>query len=117
MRLVFLGNGRPDQATNFAHAEVPGCTVLTDPGRRVYRALEIERGILATLGGGSAKAAAAAALRGHRQTKVEGDAWQQGGLLLYDRGGRILFLQRNQDAGERPDLEGALAALAAAAKR
>jgi hypothetical protein len=111
--LVFVGNGRPEQAAAFASREVPGRTVLTDPSRRTYRALGMIRGVLPTLGPGSAVAAFGAALWGHRQTPVEGDPWQQGGLVLVGRGGRILFFQRNRDAGDRPDLDGALAALGA----
>jgi hypothetical protein len=109
--LVFIGNGRPDQAARFAEREVPGCRVLTDPSRQVYRALGMLRGVLPTLAPGSVVAAVGAALRGHRQTSVEGDPWQQGGLLVLGRGGEILFLQRNRDAGDRPDVDGALAAL------
>ena len=114
--LVFIGNGTPEQAARFANREVPGCTVLTDPSRRSYTALGMRRGVLSTLAPGSALAAVGAAARGHRQTAVEGDPWQQGGLLLLGRGGEILFLQQNRDAGERPDLDGALAVLAPAGR-
>ncbi len=111
--LVLIGNGRPDQATAFARDEVPGVTVLTDPSLRTYRALDLRRGVLATLGPRSALAAASAFRRGHRQAATAGDAWQQGGLAVVAPGGRILFVQQNRDAGERPDVEGALAALRA----
>lgn len=109
--LVFVGNGRPDQARAFAERETPGATVLTDPSLLSYRALGLRRGVAETLGPVSALASVGAVLRGHRQTRLEGDAWQQGGLLALAPGGRIVFLQRNRDAGERPDLEGALDAL------
>ena len=112
-RLVFVGNGRPDQARSFAQRDVPGCTVLTDPSLESYRALGFRRSIVATLGVGSALGALRATLRGRRQTRTEGDAWQQGGVLVLARGGRVIFLQRNRDAGDRPDLAGALAALEA----
>jgi len=109
--LIFIGNGRPDQAADFARREVPGCTVLTDPSLRAYQALRMVRGVRATLGPASIAAGVGAALRGRRQTRLEGDAWQQGGLLLLGPGGRVLFLQRNRNAGDRPDLDGALAVL------
>ena len=109
--LVLIGNGRSDQATAFAH-EVPGVTVLTDPSLRTYRALELRRGVLATLSPRSAIAAASAFRSGHRQTATAGDPWQQGGLAVVAPGGRILFVQQNSDAGERPDVDGALRALA-----
>ena len=111
--LILLGNGRPDQAAAFARDQAPGVTVLTDPSLRTYRALGLRRGVLATLGPGSAIAAAGALLRGHRQTATAGDAWQQGGLAVVGPGGRLLFVQLNRDAGDRPDLEGALSAVAA----
>jgi len=109
--LAFVGNGRPDQAAAFGRREVPGCDVFTDPSLKAYEALGMVRGVLATLGPGSIAAGVGATLRGRRQTRLEGDAWQQGGLLLLAPGGRVLFLQRNRSAGDRPDLDGALAAL------
>ena len=111
--LVLIGNGRPDQAAAFARDEAPGVTVLTDPSLRTYRALDLRRGVLATLGPRSALAAASAFRRGHRQAATAGDAWQQGGLAVVAPGGRIVFVQRNRDAGDRPDVDGALAALRA----
>jgi len=117
-QLVFVGNGRADQAARFAEKEVPGATLLTDPSLESYRALGLPRGVLATLGPGSTLAAVSAAVRGgHRQTRIEGDAWQQADLLVLGPGGRILFLQRNRDAGDRPDLDGALRALGAERRR
>lgn len=113
--LVFMGNGRPDQARAFAQNETPGATVLTDPSLDTYRALGMRRGVGATLSPRSGLAAVGALLRGNMQTKTQGDPWQQGGLMVLDRGGRILLLQRNRDAGDRPDIDGALRALRAIA--
>ena len=67
--------------------------------------------MLATLGPRSALAAASATIRGPRQTATAGDPWQQGGLAVVAPGGRILFVQQNRDAGDRPGLDGALRAL------
>ncbi|MDQ6692527.1 MAG: AhpC/TSA family protein [Candidatus Dormibacteraeota bacterium] len=114
-RLVFVGNGSPKFAASFADREVPGCLVLTNPSLDVYRALNLKRGVLATLGPKSILAGAAATLRGRTQTAVQGDPWQQGGLVLMMPDGRLPFIQRNQSAGDRPDLRGALESLAAQA--
>ena len=109
-RLMLVGNGSPGQAAKFAKG-FPGVTVLTDPSLDTYRALGLRRGVGATLNPGSALSAVGAALRGNRQTSVEGDPWQQGGLLLLGPGGQVLYLQRNRGAGDRPDLDRALAVL------
>jgi hypothetical protein len=115
--LVFVGNGSPDQAARFAAGEVPGCTVLTDPSLAAYRALGMVRGVLPTLGPASIAVGVGAALRGRRQSALQGDPWQQGGLLLLGTGGRVLFVQRNRNAGDRPDLDSALRALRPRAAR
>ena len=109
--LAFVGNGRPDMARHFAEKEVPGATVLTDPSLDTYRALGMRRGVAETLSLRSSVSAVGALLRGNMQTRTQGDPWQQGGLMVLDRQGRILFLQRNRDAGDRPDLDAALKTL------
>jgi hypothetical protein len=115
--LVLVGNGSAEQARRFQTKVAPDVPVYTDPARRSYGALGLKRSVRATLGPTSAAAFVGATLRGHRQTSLAGDPWQQGGLLLLARGGRVLFLQRNRGAGERPDVEGALAALKPAGSR
>ncbi len=110
-RLVFVGSGTPQQAAHFQRSFAPACTVLTDPGLDAYRALGLRRGVWATLGPSTWGGAVRALARGHLQSRVQGDPWQQGGLFVMLPGGRIVFEQRNRDAADRPDIEGALAAL------
>lgn len=112
-QLVFVGNGSVRQAQHFQATAAPECEVFTDPGLKAYAALGLRRSVGATLGPASAVAFVRATAKGHRQTSVEGDAWQQGGLLSMAPGGRLLYLQRNRSAGDRPDLDAALAALVA----
>lgn len=109
--LIFIGNGSPAFAGRFAERQVPGARVLTDPSLAIHRALGLKRGVMATLGPASLVAGVKSTLKGHRQTAIEGDPWQQGGLLVAVPGGELIFEQRNQDAGDRPDLDGALGAL------
>jgi alkyl-hydroperoxide reductase/thiol specific antioxidant family protein len=110
-QLVFVGNGSVAHARRFQERFVPGIPVYTDPGLQAYAGLGFKRSVGATLGPSSALAFARATFKGHRQTSVEGDAWQQGGLVVMARGGELLYVQRNRDAGARPDIDAALRAL------
>jgi hypothetical protein len=115
--LVLVGNGSPEAAARFERDHAPGITILTDPGLAIYRELGLKRGVAATMGPRTWGAAARALARGHRQTALEGDPWQQGGLFVLAPGGHIVFGQRYDNAGDRPDIEGALRAVRQAASR
>jgi hypothetical protein len=112
--LVFIGNGSPRLAKRFAETRARGVTVLTDPSLDVYRALGMKRSVIATLGPQTWLGVARSLARGNMQQVVQGDPWQQGGLLAMARGGRIVYRRPNRDAAERPDLAAALEALATA---
>lgn len=98
-------------AADFARREAGGCPVLTDPSLDSYRVLGLKRGLLATLGPTSALKGLRAFVNGHRQTRLAGDAWQQGGVIVLDRTGSVVYLQRNADAGDRPDPAAIIVAL------
>jgi AhpC/TSA antioxidant enzyme len=109
--LILIGNGSIQQALSFQRARAPEIRVFTDPTLDAYRALGMRRSVGATLNPTSALAGIRATARGHVQTSVEGDAWQQGGLYAVARGGTIVYSQPNRSAGDRPDLDAALNAL------
>lgn len=113
LQLAIVGNGTLEQAQAFQKRYAPDVAVYSDPTLQAYAALGFRRGVGATLGPASAVAFARAYSRGHRQGPIEGDPWQQGGLVLMAPGGRALYVQRNRQAGDRPDVDGALAALVA----
>lgn len=91
--------------------------MLTDPSLESFQAMGLRRGVASTLGPGSVIQGFRAVFSGHRQTGLAGDAWQQGGLFVLDRGGEVLYEQRNEDAGSRPDPAAILSALRLASKR
>jgi hypothetical protein len=109
--LVFIGNGTPAQAGNFQSRYAPGIAVYTDPGRETYQALGMRRSVKGTLGPSSLVAGLQAWRQGFSQTGTEGDPFQLGGLIAVARGGEVRYAQLFQGAGDRPDLEAALAAL------
>jgi alkyl-hydroperoxide reductase/thiol specific antioxidant family protein len=114
--LAIVGNGSVAHARRFQERHVPGIAVYTDPELATYTALKLRRSVVATLGASSALAFARATVRGHRQTSIEGDPWQQGGLIVLAPGAELLHVQRFHDAGGRPDVDAALAALGASSQ-
>ena len=109
--MVFVGNGSPRFAARFKTRDAGGVEVYTDPSLEIYKELGMKRGVVATLSPRTWAAAARATARGHVQTGLEGDPWQQGGLVVFARGGEIVYSKPNRDAGDRPDVDAALKAL------
>jgi hypothetical protein len=109
--LVLVGNGSVQYAAGFQRGKAPDCAVFTDPSLEAYRQLGMRRGVWATVSPAALLAAIRANRRGYRQTSKEGDGWQQGGTYAVAKGGRIVYARANRNAGDRPDLDAALAAL------
>lgn len=115
--LLLVGNGSVRFATAFQRDKAPELRVYTDPSRKTYDAMGMKRSVLSTLGPGSLLAGALSTRRGYVQSSVQGDAWQQGGFYAVEQGGRVVYAHANRNAGDRPDLDAALAALKSAASK
>ena len=89
--LVVVGNGAPMFIEGFR--ETTGFTgpIYTDPSLEVYKAAELRRGLGTMLKLGAAAATVGSLRRGFRQGKTQGDATQQGGVLVIAPDGRILY--------------------------
>ncbi|MGH7882652.1 MAG: peroxiredoxin-like family protein [Candidatus Dormibacteraceae bacterium] len=112
--LILVGNGNPERAATFQSARAPELRVYTDPTQNSYQALNMKHSVASTLGPRSFLSGLLAILRGHRQTSIQGDPWQQGGLFALAKGGRIVYSQINRHGGDRPDLIAALSSLQSA---
>lgn len=111
VRVVFVGTGLPAMADAFAKAHAGGMSVLTDPTRRAFELAGMRRGLLPLLHWRFVANLLRALRRGFRQTRVQGDAWQQGGALVLDADGRVLHRQVDAATGDRLDLDPIRAAL------
>lgn len=111
IRIVFVGTGLPAMAAAFAAEHAGGMPVLTDPTRRVFELAGMRRGVLPLLHWRFLANLLRALRSGFRQTRVQGDAWQQGGVLVLDASGRVLLRQVDAATGDVLDLEGVVAAL------
>ena len=110
-QLAFIGNGSLDHALAFAADKVPGCTVFTDPRLGSYRAAGARHGIMRTVGPRSWGHALRALRRGARQSRVQGHPFQQGGVAVIARGGRVAYAYLSETAGDHPPMPVVLDAL------
>jgi hypothetical protein len=111
-RLAFVGSGDRRFARAFADELGIGAPIYVDPSRRVYEALGLKRGVLAALGSASVVFHAARAVKGgFRQTGVQGDPWQLGGVFVVAPGGEVRYAYASAAAGDHPPVEAILDAL------
>ncbi len=109
--LVAVGNGKVSQAAAFAEEQELSFPLLTDPGRRAFRAAGLRRGVGATFSLGTLRNSARSMKGGFRQGTVQGDAWQQGGTFVLAPGNQTLFAHIDREGGDHPDPAHWLAAL------
>ena len=110
-RLVFVGTGTPAMAQDFRRQHAGPHPVLSDADRKAFRAAGMTRSLLATLHWRTFRNASRAFRRGFRQSRVQGDPWQQGGVLVFDATGALRHQQRDAAGGDELDLDALVAAL------
>lgn len=96
--LHVIGNGTPSFIEGFRDETGWDGPVFTDPTLAVYRAAELKRGVARTVDPRSWGVALKALAHGGRQGRTQGDQWQQGGVLVVAKDGRVLW----QHASDRP---------------
>ncbi len=112
--LVVIGNGTPEQARAFRDERGLAFPVLVDPRMRAYRAAGMRRGAGAVLNLRAVTHAIRALKEGEHQGRTQGDPWQLGGAFVVLPGGRVVYEQRSDIAGDHADPEAMLAAIARA---
>lgn len=110
-RIVFVGNGLPAMAREFAMQNADGLLVLSDPAKKAFELAGMRRGLATVLRPSMLKNAWRAFRSGHRQTKVQGDPWQQGGAIVLGRDGTVVHAQRDCAAGDAIDWARVVAAI------
>lgn len=109
--VVVVGNGGVDHARWFRDEEHIPFPVFTDPSRESYRRAGLKRGLGSAVSPRVFANAFRAYREGFRQTSTKGDAMQLGGVFVIAAGGRVLYEQRSNVAGEHPSIGELLAAL------
>jgi hypothetical protein len=112
-RLLVIGNGWPGVAKKFAERNQlpPSITLLTDPKHAAYRAAGLKRGLWRTLGPRGWLPFLRTLKRGFRQRRTAGDPWQQGGALVLEKGGHVIFRHVSEHPGDQASPEALLTSL------
>lgn len=100
--LVIIGQGSLEQAQDFDRTHGKGLRALVDTRRRSYEVLGFTHGVTSTLGPASLLKGIRAASQGFMQGATQGDAFQQGGVLVVAAGGTPRYIYRSQFAGDHP---------------
>jgi len=106
--VIGIGNGTAAMARDFQQQFQVPFPLYTDPSRESFRVAGMQRAFGLNLG--SVALARRAMAAGHRQGLNAGDPFQQGGVLLIERGGALRFAHADKMAGAHADLADVLAA-------
>lgn len=109
--LALIGSGTPAMARAFRAERELSCPLLCDPELAAFQAAGLRRSVGATFSLGTLKSGWRAYRGGFRQSSVQGDPWQQGGVFVCAPGDETRYAYVSQSAGDHPDPAEFLAAL------
>jgi hypothetical protein len=112
-RLVVIGSGTPNFIAGFRENTGFDGLILSDPSLSAYKVAGMRRDMWRNFTPLSAAYAVRALARGHMQGRTQGDASQQGGVLVIEPPGHIVFEHLSKLAGDNAPPADILAALEA----
>jgi hypothetical protein len=115
--VVVIGNGNPMFIEGFRETTGFAGAIYTDPSLELYSAVQLRRGLSTVFSLRGVGRAVGALRRGHRQGRTQGDALQQGGVLVVATDGRVIWQQISSGPGDNASVAEIVAALDADAMR
>ena len=112
--LFVIGNGSPSFIEGFREQTKYDGVIYTDPSLAVYQAAQLERGVMKTLDPRALGKTFGAFMRGHKQGLNQGDAWQQGGVLVIAPSGDVKWHHASERPGDNAEPSQIVAALKSA---
>ena len=109
--LVVIGNGTPNFIAGFRDQTHYAGPIYTDPSLAVYRAAQLKRGAARTFDPRALGDTIGAFMRGQRQGRTQGDAWQQGGVLVVAPDGEVKWHHASERPGDNATAAQILSAL------
>ncbi len=107
-----MGCGLPEHIPEFRKATGYEGSLLTDPTLGLFKAAELEYGWSRTFHPLTVIRGIRALANGFRQGARRGNPLQQGGTFVLGPGERVRFEWRDRFAGDHPEVDDVLAALA-----
>nr|MDQ3068140.1 AhpC/TSA family protein [Acidobacteriota bacterium] len=101
--LLVVGSGSVDEARAFRDERRLRMPLVTDPALHAYRALGMRRGLGAFFTPAAIGQYLRAMRQGFAQSRVAGDAMQQGGVVVIAPGGSERYRHVSRFAGDHPD--------------
>ena len=102
---MFVGNGLPVMAQDFIEKFQIQSPVYVDPKRILYKALGLSANKLKMLNPKMFVSGLKTAKKGFVQSKVLGDPWQLGGVVLLTPAGEMPYVYRSAFAGDHPGID------------
>ncbi len=99
VNLVVIGNGAPNFIEGFKdkfRLHNKGISIFTDPSLKSYELAEMKRSFWTVFSFRTLGDYVRSFSKGIGQSKVQGDNWQQGGVLLVDKTGTLQFHFQNK---------------------
>lgn len=109
--LVVVGNGTAKMAAAFKKEFGVDIPLLVDPGLKAYNAAGLKRGVFTVLSPAVLARGARTLANGFTQGPMQGDAFQQGGAFVLEKGGAVRYAFVSDAAGHHPPPEELVAAL------
>ncbi|HEY5948280.1 MAG TPA: peroxiredoxin-like family protein [Kofleriaceae bacterium] len=109
--LIIIGNGAPNFIAGFRDTTKYTGPIYTDPSLTTFKAAQLKRSAARTFDPRSLGKALGAFTRGQRQGMVQGDAWQQGGVLVVAPDGTVKYHHASDRPGDNATVAQILAAL------
>jgi hypothetical protein len=106
-----IGNGSPSFIEGFREMTKYDGVIYTDPSLAVFKAAQLKRGVMKTLNPLALGKTIGAFARGHRQGLTQGDAWQQGGVLVIAPSGDVMWHHASERPGDNAEPAQIVAAL------
>lgn len=115
VKLVVVGNGTPEQGKFFLEKTGLEADLYCDRDLDAYKAASMKRSVLRTLNPLSGFHMIRTWAKGFKPADVQGDLYQQGGVLVLTRAGDVAYHWASSVAGEAMPLDAILAAAKRAA--